>query len=162
MAKKILLPLFALLVLYLGIGLVIRFFASDETKIRWLVAQMEQAYNAGRPGACVGPLAKAWRHEGYELDREMLLGGLFQAAREREKETRQLRSKVEVDEDALEVVVNGERATLSTQAVFWRLRAGSWVQSWHLRIQADLVDGEEGWEIVKSRHDDLAGTHLGR
>jgi hypothetical protein len=162
MAKKILLPLFALVALYLGSGLVIRFFASDETRIRWLVAQMEEAYNAGRPGSCVGPLAKDWRHEGSSIDREQLLGGLFQAARERDKETRQLRSKVEVDEDAVQVSVDGERATLATEALFWRLRAGSWEESWRLRIEAELEDGDEGWEIVRSRHQDLAGTHLGR
>jgi hypothetical protein len=162
MLKKILLPLVALIALYLGAGLVIRFFASDETKIRWLVAQMEEAYNAGRPGSCVGPLAKDWRHEGYSIDREQLLGGLFQAARERDRETRELRTRVEVDEEAVEVTLDGSRATLATEARFFRLRAGAWEPSWHLRVTAELEDGDDGWEIVKSRHEDLAGTHLGR
>ena len=162
MARKILLSLLALAGLYLGVGLVVRFLASDETRIRWLIEQMEEAYNDGRPGSCVGPLARDWKHEGYSIDREMLLGGLFQAARERDKETRQLRSRVEVDEDALEIALDGERATLATEAVFSRLRAGQWERTWHLRIQAELVDGDEGWKIVKSRHEDLSGTHLGR
>ena len=105
--RKALLSILAIVGLFLGVRGVVRFLASDETKIRWLVEQMEEAYNDGRPGSCVGPLAKDWKHEGYSIDREMLLGGLFQAARERDKETRQLRSRVEVDEDALEIAEIG-------------------------------------------------------
>ena len=162
MTKRILLALLALAGLYFGGRSLVRFFASDETKIRRLVAQMEEAYNEGSPGSCVGPLAKDWRHEGYELDRELLLGALFQTARDRDRETRQLRTKVEVDEDAVEVSVDGEHATLTTEATFSRLRAGAWEESWRLCITAELQDGDDGWEIVKSRHQDLRGTQLGR
>lgn len=162
MAKRILFALIALVVLFLGARSLLRFFSSDETKIRRLVAQMEEAYNAGKPGSCVGPLSKDWRHEGYELDRELLLGALFQAARERDKETRQLRTRVEVDEQAVVVTVDGEHATLATEATFFRLRAGAWEESWRMRIEAELSDGDDGWEIVKSRHQDERGTHLGR
>jgi hypothetical protein len=161
-AKKIVLSALALLGLWLaGRGLV-RFLASDETKIRWLVEQMETGYNEGKPGTCVGPLAKGWRHEGYELDREMLLGGLFQAARDRDKETRALRSQVALEPDSLVITVDGARATLTAEARFRRLRAGKWQDTWHLAIEAELEDGEDGWEIVQSRHTDLAGTQLGR
>lgn len=162
MAKKIALVLLSLAGLYLGTGLLIRFFASDETKIRWLVEQMEEAYNAGRPGSCVGPLAKDWSHEGYSLDRQLLLGGLFQSARDRDRETRQLRSRVEVDESALRIAVTGPRATLATEATFSRLRAGKWEESWRLALEAELEDGPDGWKFVTSRHTDLAGTQLGR
>jgi hypothetical protein len=162
MLKKVLLSALALAALYLGIGGLVRFFASDETKIRWLVEGMEEAYDAGRPGSCVGPLARDWRHDGYSLDREMLLGGLFQAARDRDRETRELRTRVDVEPGSLEIAVDGERATLAAVARFERLRAGEWQESWRARIEAELVDGDEGWEIVKSRHEDLAGTHLGR
>ncbi len=162
MAKKLVLSLLALLALYLGIGPLRRLFASDETKIRWLVEQMEEAYNAGRPGSCVGPLAKGWRHEGYEIDRELLLGALFQAARERDRETRQLLSRVVVDEDALVIRVDGARATLEVPATFSRLRAGQWQESWRISVTAELEHGDEGWEIARSRHADLAGTHLWR
>ncbi len=162
MFKKLFLALVALLALFFASRSLIRFLASDETKIRRLVAEMEEAYNEGRPGACVGPLAKGWRHEGYSIDRELLLGALFQAARERDMATHQLKSRVEVDEDAAQVHVDGERATLSIEATFSRLRAGQWGQSWRLRVEAELVDGDDGWEIVKSRHEDLTGTLVGR
>jgi hypothetical protein len=31
-----------------------------------------------------------------------------------------------------------------------------------MRVEAELVKGEDGWEVVKSRHRDVEGTHLGR
>lgn len=162
MRNRIFLGALVLASLYFGYGHALRFFAAEETKIRWLVEQMEEAYNHGKPGSCVGPLARSWRHEGSEIDRQMLLGALFQTARDREKDTRQLRSRVEVDEEAAQVVVDGERATLALEATFSRLRQGQWSETWHARIEAELVEGEDGWEIVRSRHEDVRGTHLGR
>ena len=162
MAKRLFLALLALAALFYGGRGLVRFLASDETKIRRIVAGMEDAYNEGRPGSCVGPLARGWRHEGSEIDREMLLGGLFQTARDRDRETRQLRSKVEVDEEAAAIVVTGEQATLTVEAVFSRLRGGAWSETWRARVTAELADGDDGWEIVRSRHEDVAGTHLGR
>jgi hypothetical protein len=162
MARKLLLFALALGALYVVGAWLVDLLTSDETKIRRLVAGMEEAYNAGRPGSCVGPLAKDWRHEGHEIDRELLLGALFQVARDRERETKQLRTRVEVDEGAADVTVDGERATLACEAVFARLRAGQWSESWRVQVEAELADGDDGWEIVKSRHRDLSGTHLGR
>ena len=101
-------------------------------------------------------------HEGHSIDRQLLLGALFQAARERDRETRELLSKVEVDEDAAAITVEGERATLACEALFSRLRRGTWEEAWRARFTAELVDGDDGWEIVRSRHEDLRGTHLGR
>jgi len=162
MLKKILLALACLVGLYLGVGLVRRALASDETKIRWLVETMEEAYDEGRPGTCVGPLAKDWHHEGYAVDREMLLGGLFQAARDRDRATGQLRSRVAVDHEGLEITVNGDTARLVAPATFERLRAGAWERAWQARFEAELERTDDGWKIVRSRHEDLAGTQLGR
>lgn len=147
---------------YLGSGFVLRWFASDETRIRWLVESMEENYNAGDPSDCVEPIAATWHHAGTEMDRRMLFGALLQIAQERERETRQLRSRVEVDEEAATIAVEGERATLTLDAQFSRRKGAEWQPSWQVRITAELVDGDDGWEIVTSSHEDLAGTHLGR
>jgi hypothetical protein len=162
MVKKLLGLALALGALYVVGAWLVDLFTSDETKIRRIVAGMEEAYNEGRPGSCVGPLAKDWRHEGHEIDRELLLGALFQTARDRDRETKELRTRVEVDEEAAEVSVDGERASLACDATLSRLRAGQWSETWRVHIEAELADGDDGWEIVESRHRDLAGTHLGR
>jgi hypothetical protein len=162
MLRRVLGALLVLAVLVLGTRGLVRFLAPAEAKIRRLVEQMEDAYNAGKPGTCVGPLARDWRHEGHSIDRQMLLGGLFQAARERDPETRELRSRVAVDDGTLSVTVDGERAELSAEATFSRLSAGEWREAWRARFEAELEHGDDGWKIVRSRHADVAGTHLGR
>ena len=162
MAKKLVLALLALVALYLGIAWLVRLFTPDETKIRRLVAQMEDAYNRGNPGDCVEPLARDWRHERYALDRQLLFGALLQTAQERDHETRALLTRVAIDEDAATVNVQEGGAQLELEALFERRRAGEWHETWRIRVEAELADGDDGWEIVKSRHQDVRGTHLGR
>jgi len=162
MAKKVLLPIVALVALYAGVAIVVRTFTPDETKIRHLVRGMEEAYNRGAPGDCVGPVAHEWRHEGYGLDRQLLFGALLQTAQERDRETRELLTRVAIDEDATAVTVQDDRAEVELEARFERRRGGEWRETWRIRVTAELVDGAHGWEIVRSRHEDLNGTHLGR
>jgi len=154
--------LLALGALYAGVAFLVEVLTPEETKIRRLLGDMEEAYNAGRPGSCVEPVAKDWHHEGHEIDRELLFGALVQTALDRDRETKELRTRVELDEDAAEVAVDGERATAACDATFFRLRAGQWSESWRVHLEAELEDRDDGWEIVRSRHRDLAGTHLGR
>jgi len=161
-ARKLVPALLALAALYLGVAWLVELLTPDDTKIRRLVAQMEDAYNRGDPGDCVEPLARAWRHERYELDRQLLFGALLQAARERDRETRELPTRVTIDEDAASIDVQDDQATLALEALFERRRGGEWRASWRIRVEAELADGDDGWEIVKSRHEDLTGTHLGR
>ena len=161
-AKKIVLPLLALVVLFLGVGFVVRLLTPDETKIRRLVADMEDAYNRGNPGDCVEPIARDWHHERYELDRQLLFGALLQTAQERDRETRELLTRVTIDEDTATVHVQGDRATLELEAKFERRRAGEWQETWRIRVEAELEDRDGHWQIVRSRHQDLRGTHLGR
>src|SRR5262245_51990895 len=137
MARKLLVLALALGALYALGAWLVDLLTPDVTKIRHLVAGMEEAYNEGKPGSCVGPLAKEWRHEDYELDRELLLGALFETARDRDKDTHELRTHVEVDEDTAVVSVDGERATLACDAVFSRLRAGTWSETWRVHIEAE-------------------------
>ena len=162
MARKLLLPLLGIVALYLGVGFVVRFFTPAETKIRKRVAHMEDAYNRGNPGECIEPLARDWHHAGYELDRQMLFGALLQTAQERSHETRELLTRVTIDEDAATVNVQDERATLELEALFERRRGDTWHETWRIRVTAELVDGDDGWQIVASRHEDLRGTQLGR
>jgi len=161
--KPILLVLLgSVAVFFLGRALVLTF-VSDETKIRWLVEGMEEGFNEGDLSDCVGPLHPRWLHEGYSLNREYLKGGLFQAFREeRDRDTGERTSKVEVDEESFYVEVEGEKARLEVEARFSRLRNEAWELTWHIRVSGDLEKGEDGWKIVRTQHDDLKGTQLSR
>ena len=160
--KKITLALVTLTLLYAGVGFVVRCCTSDETRIRQLVAGMAEAYDSGHPGECVAPLARDWHHEGYEFDRELLRGALFQTSMERDPETRALLSKVTLDANAAVVTVTGAHATLACEATFARFRRDVWEDTWRLHVEAELTKGDDGWKITKSRHQDLRGTQLGR
>lgn len=136
---------------------------SDETKIRWLVERMEEGYDDGDLSDCVGPLSDDWHHEGYLVDRERLKLGLFQAFREeRDRDTGKRTSKVDVDEDGMQIAVDGDEATLTAEAVFSRLRGEAWEDTWNIRVEAHLEKGDDGWKIVRTSHEDLKGTQLSR
>ena len=149
-------------VFFLGRALVLSF-VSDETKVRWLVEGMEEGFNEGDLSDTVGPLDKRWRHDGYSLDREYLKAGLFQAFRdERDRETRNRTSRVEIDWEGFVLEVEGDGARIELEARFSRRRKDVWEQTWHIRVFGDLERGEDGWKIVRTRHDDLKGTQLSR
>ena len=139
-----------------------RALASDETKIRWMVRDMVEGYDEGDVGDCIGPFAEDWRHEGHEITRELLRGALLQTALERDPATKQQLSSVDLDEDSLVVEVDGASARVACEARFSRLRRGAWEPAWTLRAEAELEKREEGWKIVRSRHQDVRGTELGR
>ncbi len=161
--KKVLLVAAAAMATFLGCRWLVRSLASDTTKIRWIVESMEEGYDEGDPGQVVAPLAQDWRHEGHGLDRDLLLGGLFQTAiRDRDEETKQLLTRVDIDMDSLAIAVEGETAELDCDATFFRLRKGAWEPVWAMHAEAELAKTDDGWQIVKSRHADLRGTQLGR
>ena len=149
-------------VFFLGRALVLAF-VSDETKIRWLVEEMEAGFNAGDLSDCVGPLDDDWSHDGHSLTLEYLKGGLFQAFREeRDRETGKRTSKIEIAEDGIYVEVEDEAARIEVEARFSRFKRDVWEETWHIRVFGDLEKGEDGWKITRTRHDDLKGTQLSR
>ena len=137
--------------------------ASDETKIRWRVESMFEGYNTAQPRLCVGPLHKDWRHEGYELDRELLRGGLFRVSmQDRDPQTKKLNVRAELVPDSFYVEVKGDQANLEFEGLFFKQREGEWEETWRIQVAGDLEKGEGGWKIVRSRHEDLLGTQLSR
>jgi len=160
--KRFLLLLLGVAVLSFGGRALVRALASDETKIRWLVERMVAGYAEGDVGDCIGAFAPDWTHEGHEITRELLRGALIQTSRERDPATKQSLSRVDIVEDMLSVTVEGDSARLACEADFSRLRKGTWEPTWTMRAEADLTRGEDGWKIVRSRHQDLRGTELGR
>ena len=65
------------------------------------------------------------------------------------------RYRVDFDWDELEVV--GDTASVLVTVLFERLRGESWETRWKARIEAELRDGDEGWEITRTRHETLEG-----
>jgi hypothetical protein len=136
--------------------------ASDETRIRWVIERMEEGFDAGSANGATSGLAPGWRHEGQVHERRMVHDGLLRVFwEERDPKTKELLLRVEVPEESLAIRVDGERAELEAQARFERRRGGEWQPQWTIAIEAELALGEDGWEIVRSRHRDVEGRDLG-
>lgn len=160
--KRVLLAIAGLVALALCVRWVVLAFVSDATKIRRIVEDMEAAYDAGNPGEVVDPLAFDWHHDGVELDRRMLFGALLGVARDRDRTTGEVRTRVDVAPEALVIAVEGDHATLEAEAVFERRRGEDWQETWRVVFDADLEKRGGDWTIVRSAHRDVRGTHLGR
>ncbi len=147
---------------FLGRWIVIAL-ASDETKIRWLVENMEDGYNEADAGDCIGPLAEDWTHEGYEVERELIADGIRRDyLQDRDRDTKKLLRRVDIDEDTLVVEVDGDTARFTVEVIFERLQNGEWEETWRMRAHAELRAGDDGWKIHRTRHEDLSGTQLSR
>ena len=168
--KRVLTVLGTVLLIYFGGRALYRAMASDEQKIRWAVEGMFEGYNTAQPRLCVGPLAEDWRHDSWPgLDRELLRGGLFRVSmQDRDRQTKELTTRVELVPESLFISVEGDTASFELEAFtshHARPEPGAdreWEERWRFHVWAQLEKGEDGWKIVTSRHEDLAGTQLSR
>jgi len=159
--KRLLLAVAVIVVGFLAVRQLVIVLASDETKIEWLIEDMADGFNDAHAGDAVEGLAKDWRHEGSGIDRPTLQAALFQEFRsfgesKRGRET----YRVEVLEDLLTIRVDGETATVAGEAEFARAHEDEWSTVWRIRFAAELANGEAGWEIGTSRHENLEGWGL--
>jgi len=135
-----------------------RALASDEAQIRWLFAGAAEGFNAGRPGSAVAPLAETWwdRTNGIHKDtlHQILVAMVFQ---DKDAHGRFL-WKVDVPEDRLAITVNDDDTAHATlEASFARKRGDERDPLWSIAIEADLRDGDDGWEVVATEHRTLSG-----
>lgn len=135
--------------------------ASDETKIRRLVAEMEDGFNEGSGRRATSGLAETWKHAGETLSRDDLRGYLLaEFHQQRSQKARRLTLRVEIPADSLAIEVEGERARLVLEAHFEKLAGEEWQPLWRTRIEAVLADGADGWQIVETEKDDIEGHGL--
>ena len=136
-------------------------FASDETKIRRLLAEMEDGFNEGSGKRATSGLAETWKHAGRARSREDLRGYLLiEFQQQRAQKARRLTLRVEIPEDSIAISVEGDRAHLELEARFEKLAGEEWRPQWRTRIRAVLARGEEGWQIVETEKEDLEGNGL--
>jgi len=132
-------------------------FASPETKIARAIDDMIEAYADGDVGDCTQHLAAAWSHEQSPgADRAYLTQGL----RGRFLQDMQSRAerRAEIDEGTLEILAGEEEATSTLTVRFFQRRDGQEEElEWHTRLTADWRLGDDGWEVVRTRHENLSG-----
>jgi hypothetical protein len=161
--KRILLAALALAALVLTARYLFLALASDETKITWLIEEMEEGFDEGRAGTATSGLARDWSHGDSSIDRDTLRALLAQEfLTARQSSDRALRYRVEIPETTLEIEVEGDSADLRCEAVFESRRGEEWSTVWRVSVEVELRKGEGEWEIHASRHEDLEGRGLRR
>jgi hypothetical protein len=158
MARYLTLAALALLLAWGGCVLW-RGLASDETQIRWRIEEATEAFNAARPGSTVAPLADAWwdRTSGIHKDtlHQLLVGLMLQE----KDEGGRFRYAVLVPPESLAIeVLEDGKAHATLEAAFFRTLGGERKLQWRFALEADLAEGDDGWEIVATEHRTLEGS----
>ncbi|MBI4602169.1 MAG: hypothetical protein HY721_09435 [Planctomycetes bacterium] len=158
--RKILSLAIFLLAACLGAWWAYRALAPEETKIRWLVESMAEGFNRSRPSRTIEGLAEDFREDTAKASKpevHQFLAYLF--LKERDEKTKDFLWKVELEEVEVSVLSEEEprKAELGLTAAFSRRAGGSWSPVWKARIDAELEEREEGWRVVRARHEALEG-----
>ena len=156
--KRLLLVVSGILVAWYVVLATISFLASEETKIRWNLEAMEEAYNRGAAGGVVRHLGDGWRHAGNDVSRRDLQRGLAaEFFQDRDPQSKKLLRRVRLDWEQLQVVLGEGQLESSIPALFERRRGEQWELAWHAELRAtwSLLDGD--WRVTRSQHVDLSG-----
>ncbi len=159
--KKIALVLAALLLALLAGRAVIRGMASEETKIRWLVQEEVESFNATSVSGCIDVLAPEYREITTGLDRSSLRGVLLYVFQKyRDQDSREFLYSLAAPDELLVVTLRNEVET-EAEAEFKVVLSERGVPVWAIRVQAELFRGEDGWRFVSSRHETVEGARPG-
>jgi hypothetical protein len=154
--RRALLALIALSILVLAAQRACVALASQTTRIRWRLEEMESGFNKAELGPCMRGIAATWRDEEREIGRAELADGLralfFQ---EVDPESHAFRLRVGIDRESLAIELDPARegrARVALEALFELLERGAWSATWRVRIEAELTrDAQLGWQVTQSR-----------
>jgi hypothetical protein len=154
--RRVLLALIALSALALAAQRAWVALASQTTRIRWRLEEMESGFNAAELGPCMRGIAVAWRDEERGIDRAELADGLralfFQ---EVDPQSHAFRYRVGIDRESIAIELDPTHegiARVALVALFELLERGAWSPTWRVRIEAELArDPQLGWQVTHSR-----------
>jgi len=161
--KRLLALLLVLGGLYLGYGAVRRLLASEEVKIGWLLDEMADNFNRGRPRATTDGLTFDFVDETRGVSKDAIRGYLTQLYfRARDPKTKEFTYRVELprSERTLELLGTPHHAKVQLTARFHERRGGEESLVWEVEIDADLLHSDPGWQIARTRHKTLRGRRI--
>lgn len=149
------------LALWTAFKLLLPLFASDETRIRLLLADACDAYDEASARGVVEVVAPHWRDRttgaGRDELRDMLL---VRFLTERDPLTRAWMERVEIDPRSLVLRVDGDAGTAQAELEFVvrRLRPDAdAVVVWRASAILGLETGPQGWQVTASEWTTLEG-----
>ena len=144
-------------VVFVGGCVLVRILAPDEVKIRWLIEDAAEAYDAGKPKSTLTDLSETWfdRESGLHKDtlHQILVYHMWT-----DKDDEGFVGSVVIPEESLMIEVgDDDTATARLEARFFRRTHGEPVLRWRIEVEAELAELEDGWKIVGSTHRTLEG-----
>jgi hypothetical protein len=159
--QRFLLSALAAFAAFFGVRSIVRALASDETKIRWVVEDMESGFNDTRMSRVLGGLSSDFLDETWGADREMVHAGLARMFfEEKDPDTKHFLYRVDIPKDELAMEIDGEAASMNLVASFYEVHGASEKLAWKARIHAALVKTKDGWKIRRSENKSLEGNRL--
>ena len=148
-----------IVVYWLG-SFVVYLFASDETRIHWVLQECANGFNNTRKSHCLSALAEDYRDEtGFNREQlGILLVKIFLT--EKHPETHEFRYRVELPSDEVEIEVqegSPKTANVSFLARFSKRRKHEFKPVWDVKIEGELEKTSAGWKIKRSRHRGIKG-----
>ncbi len=162
--KRLLFGLVALILLWFGVRAIVHAFASDETKIRWVVEDMADGFNDTRMNPIMSGLAQDFLEDSWGADRELARAGLAQMfLQQKDALTKKFPYRVRIPEQEFHVQVHESEprtAEFDLVAQFEQSKGEEWTSRWTAKVHAELVLAPGGWKIRRARLDDGGGQRL--
>jgi hypothetical protein len=159
--RRVLLVLIGLAALVLAGQRLRVWLASDATRIRWRLEEMEEGFNETRLAPCMRGVAAEWRDTESRVDRALLadlLRSLF--FHEKDPESGRFPYRVELERETLAIEPDPQadgRARVEVVVRFSALERGAWSETWRVRVRAELAeDPDLGWQVLRSEHETLS------
>ena len=111
--RRVLFGVLAIVLLYFGVRAIVHFFASDETKIRWVVEDMVDGFNETRMNPVMTGLAQEFVHEDPPVHKDEARAMLAQMfLQDKDPQTKRFPYRVRVPEEEFRLQVQrGEPRT---------------------------------------------------
>mgnify|MGYP000846277006 CR=1 FL=1 len=162
--KRIVLAVFALVLVFFGGRALLRALASDETKIQRLVATMVEGFNDTRNDPIREGLDVNFQDENYGVDRDLVRVALAQIFLEaKDPATKKFLYHAEHTVGPI-VITQGEsgvpRATTDLEVAFSKRKGEVFEPAWTIRVHATLEKKDGDWRFFRTATSTVSGAQI--
>jgi len=162
--RRILLGLAGALLCFFVGRAIVRALVSDETRIRWLVEDMQAGFDRTRMDPILVAFAGNFRDDTSGADRQNVreaLAYLFLTAKDPQTKAFPYRVEVGIPRIAVDRSTASEpTADVDVDARFFDRRGSEEQLAWEIAVASRWTRGEYGWRIASTRYETKSGRML--
>jgi hypothetical protein len=149
-----------------GVSKLYRELATDSTKVRWVVTEFVDAFNAGDIDGAMACFASGYRDESDEenpIDRSAIHRALLAAVQNTDPQSKQPRFELKTGDELIRIVEldpEGGTAQISLEVSVRERTAGNRL-IWKVKGVVDMRRNDGDWTIVRSTHQTVVGARPG-